>query len=212
MCNSLLGLATLLLAFTASAAPAVVCQIITPAADGLIASRRVDEIARRTAGAIVDKAALQRVPISDALDACRTSDSIDRCVLGVLHANRAALAADLRDSAHAGYLFLTARVSDKGIIEGMAIFVQPDGTDTGVTYQLQPLDVHQRPRRHIDEQRRRPEWFAPDSTYLLQSAACDVAYRLGLAASEKHVKIRAFDHQNGFDDGTIDWSGAAIIR
>jgi len=204
MCHRLLGLATLLLAFTAMAAPTVVCQIITPAADGMIASQRVDEIARRTAGAIVDRVEFKRVPLSDALDACRTRDDIDRCVLGVLHANRAAL--------YDTYLFLTARVSEKGVIEGMAIFVQPDGTDTGVTYELQPLDAHQRPRRHVDEQNGRADWFAPDSTYLLQTAACDVAHRLGLAASEKHIKIRAFDRTNGLESGTIDWHGSAIVR
>lgn len=200
----LFSLATLLLAFTATAASPVVCQIITPAADGMIASQRVDAIARRTAGVIVDKAEFKRVPVSDALEACRTSEDIDRCVLAVLHANRAAL--------NTTYLFLTARVSEKGVIEGMAIFVQPDGSDTGVTYELQPLDAHQRPRRHVDEQHGRAEWFADDSTYLLQSAACDVAHRLGLAASEKHIRIRAFDRTNGLDSGTIDWHGSAIVR
>lgn len=212
MRNSAFCLAILLLSLDATAAPAVVCQIVTPAADGMIDSRLLAGIAGRTAAIIVDNAAFRRAAISDALDACRPSEDIDRCVLGVLHANHAALIADMQRTTDAGYLILTARVSETGIIEGMATFVRPDGNDTAVTYKLEPLDAKQRPRRHVEERHGRAEWFTPDSTYLLQTAACDVAHRLGFAAAEKHVKVRAFDHANGFENGTIDWSGAAIVR
>jgi hypothetical protein len=178
----------------------------------MIESHKLASIVRRVAGAILDRAEFRRLPIADALDACRTSETMDSCVSAVIRANHDALISDMRGSSDAGYLIMTARVTESGVIDGMAIFVEPDGRDLGVTYMLEPLDAHQRPRRHLNEQRGRAEWFAADSTYLLQTAACDVAHRLGFAAAEKHIKIRAFDQQNGFDDGTIDWGGSAVVR
>jgi len=193
----------LLTTFGVAAAPPVVCQIITPV-NGIIPAPQLQSIVQRAAGAIVDDGSFRRVGVSDALDACRTNENIDRCVRGVLIANQAALPPNM--------LILTARVTAGGFIDGTATFVPPDGRFVAVSYKLEPLDAQQRPRRHVGEQRGQAAWFAPDSTYLLQTAACDVAHRLGFAAAEKHVTIRAFDRQNGFADGTIDWGGSAIIR
>jgi hypothetical protein len=186
-----------------AAGPAVICQIITPSAGGMVPARQLESIVRRAAAAIVDAPSFGRAVISGALDACSTEKNVDRCVQNVLRANRAA---------PAEMLIMTAQVSEAGHIDGTAFFVTPDAQWTAVSYQLEPLDANQRPRRGLGERHGHAEWFAPDSTYLLQTAACDVARRLGLSATEKHIRIRAFDHQNGFDDGTIDWRGSAIIR
>jgi hypothetical protein len=203
---------TLLSLSTSVGAQTVVCQIITPTAGGMIPAPQLESIVKRTAKTIVDNAQFRHVGISDALEACGTNVDIDRCVSSVVTANHAALISDMKSSADAGYLIMTGRITESGTVEGTSVFIPPDGQYTAVTFMLEPLDAHQRPRRHLNEQRGRAEWFAADSTYLLQTAACDVAHRLGFAAAEKHIKIRAFDQQNGFDDGTIDWGGSAIVH
>jgi hypothetical protein len=191
------------MAVQALAAPAVICQIITPSADGMIPAHQLESIVHRAAAVIVDDASFNRAGISDALGACGSEKNIERCVQNVLSANRAALTQ---------MLIMTGRVADAGHIEGTAFFVSPDAQWIAVSYQLEPLDANQRPRRGLNERHGQTAWFAPDSTYLLQTSACDVAHRLGLSATEKHVRIRAFDQRNGFDDGSIDWAGSAIIR
>jgi hypothetical protein len=133
-------------------------------------------------------------------------------VSNIVTANHAAVISDMKGSMDAGYMIMTGRVTEGGVVEGVVVLIPPDGQSTAVTYMLEPLDARQRPRRRPDEQRGHAAWFAADSTYLLRTAACDVAHRLGFAAMEKHIRIRAFDRQNGFENGTIEWSGSAVIH